>query len=187
MDTHHHHPPPAHAATRAELLALLDRIGVAHATVDHEPVFTVDESDRVETTIPGGHTKNLFLKDRKGGLWLVCALSAAAIDLNALAKLLGVQRFSFGAADLMRDVLGVTPGSVTAFALVNDRLNRVALVLDQGLLACDLVNFHPLRNDATTSISPTGLMRFLEETGHRPLMVDFTGDGSPRLVEDEAH
>jgi len=176
----------APAATRKELFALLDRIGVSHHTTEHEPVFTVEESDKIDAKIPGGHTKNLFVKDRKGGLWLVCALSASQIDLNALAKLLGVQRFSFGAADLMRDALGVTPGSVTAFALINDRLNRMGLVLDQGLMACDAVNFHPLSNDATTSISPAGLMRFLEETGHRPIMVDFAGP-APRIADPPVH
>jgi Ala-tRNA(Pro) deacylase len=174
-----------HGATREDLLALLARLGVEHSTVDHEPVFTVAESDKVDVDIPGGHTKNLFLKDRKGGVWLVCALSDAKIDLSALAKLLGVQRFSFGAADLMRDHLGVTPGSVTVFALMNDGLNRVALVLDQALLACDKVNFHPLRNDATTSLSPAGLMRFLEETGHRPLIVSFAG-AEPALIDEKA-
>ena len=177
---------PSHAATRQDLFTLLDRIGVAHATTEHEPVFTVAESDKVGAKIPGGHTKNLFLKDRKGGLWLVCALSDTKVDLNALAKTLSVQRFSFGAADLMRDALGVTPGSVTAFALINDRLNRVSLVLDHALMACAQVNFHPLRNDATTSITPGGLARFLEETGHRPVHVDFSGP-APRVVEENAH
>lgn len=173
-------------ATREELLALLDRLGIEHVTVDHEPVFTVEESDKVDFNIPGGHTKNLFLKDRKGGVWLVCALSEAKVDLNALAKLLGVQRFSFGAPDLMKDHLGVTPGSVTAFSLINDKMNRISLVLDHALMACEKVNFHPLRNDATTSVTPAGLMRFLEETGHRPLFVSFAG-AAPALVEQEAH
>ena len=172
-------------ATPDELFAALDALGIKHTTVKHPPVFTVEQAASLRGEVPGGHTKNLFLKDRKGGLWLVCALSEATIDLNALAKALGVQRFSFAAADLMRDALGVTPGSVTVFALINDKLNRVALVLDRNLLVVDPVNFHPLRNDATTSISPPGLIRFLEETGHRPLIVDFA-DG-PRVIGDPAH
>ena len=167
------------SATRQDLFALLDRLGVAHVTHEHRPVFTVAEGDDIKAALPGGHTKNLFLKDRRGGLWLVCALGETAIDLNALAKVLGAQRFSFGAADLMRDVLGVSPGAVTVFALMNDRLNRVSLVLDQALMAHDPVNFHPLTNDATTALSPAGLLTFLEVTGHRPLYARFDADGRP--------
>lgn len=179
MDTH----AAKSGASREELFALLDRLGVKHSTVEHEPVFTVEESDKVDVKIPGAHTKNLFLKDRKGGVWLVSAHSESKIDLNALAKLLGVQRFSFGAADLMRDHLGVTPGSVTAFALINDKLNRVSFVLDHALMQHDAVNFHPLSNDATTTVSPAGLSAFLNETGHRPIFVAFDGP-SPRIIED---
>jgi Ala-tRNA(Pro) deacylase len=175
---------PSHPAeARRALFALLDRLAIAHVTVAHAPVFTVDESGKVDAEIPGGHTKNLFLKDRKGGLWLVCAAAQASIDLNALAKLLGVQRFCFAQPDLLRDALGVTPGSVTVFALMNDTLNRCALVLDQALLACAQINFHPLTNEATTAIAPDGLMRFLEHTGHRPVFVDFTAPAGPALAE----
>ncbi len=113
------------AATRKDLFALLDRLGVAHNTLDHRPVFTVEEGADIKAAMPGGHTKNLFLKDRRGSLWLICALGETEIDLNALAKALGAQRFSFGSSELMIETLGVHPGSVTVFALMNDHLNRV--------------------------------------------------------------
>jgi Ala-tRNA(Pro) deacylase len=169
------------AATRKDLFALLDRLGVAHSTLDHPPVFTVEEGADIKAALPGGHSKNLFLKDRRGGLWLVCALGESKIDLSALAKALGAQRFSFGSAELMKEVLRVTPGAVTVFALMNDRLNRVSLVLDEALMAHDPVNFHPLSNDATTAISPDGLLAFLAETGHRPIQTRFDEAGLPTI------
>jgi Ala-tRNA(Pro) deacylase len=168
-------------ATRKDLFALLDRLGVAHSTLDHPPVFTVEEGADIKAALPGGHSKNLFLKDRRGGLWLVCALGESQIDLGALAKALGAQRFSFGSAELMKEALGVTPGAVTVFALMNDRLNRVSLVLDEALMAHDPVNFHPLTNDATTAVSPDGLRAFLAETGHRPMLARFDEAGLPAI------
>src|SRR5262249_25692900 len=131
-------------ATRQDLFALLDRLGVAHRTHEHPAVFTVEESVGIKDHLPGGHSKNLFVKDKRGGLWLICALDETKVDLNALSKALGAQRFSFGSAELMVETLGVHPGSVTVFALINDTLNRVSLVLDKALLAHDPVNFHPL-------------------------------------------
>lgn len=170
-------------ATRHDLLAFLDRIGVAHATHDHPPVFTVAESGAIKLDMPGGHTKNLFLKDKRGRLFLLSALAETKIDLTALARLLGAGRFSFGAPDLLLEALGVTPGSVTVFALMNDRLGRVNLLLDEALFAVDPVNFHPLTNDATTAVSGAGLLAFLDATGHRPLRIRFDAGGAPTLVE----
>lgn len=175
------------AASKHDLFALLDRLGIPHVTHAHRPVFTVEESADIKAALPGGHTKNLFLKDRRGTLWLVCALGETAIDLNALAKALDAQRFSFAGADLMVDALGVHPGAVTVFALINDKLNRVRLVLDQALMAHDPVNFHPLSNDATTAISPAGLLAFLAETGHPPQFVAFDEAGKPSVLGDAKH
>lgn len=171
------------AASRQDLFALLDRLGVAHRTHDHAPVFTVEESAGIKDHLPGGHSKNLFLKDRRGGLWLVCALDETKVDLNALAKALGAQRFSFGSGELMVETLGVHPGSVTLFALINDTLNRVSLVLDQALIAHNPVNFHPLGNDATTAVAPDGLLKFLAHTGHPPRLAAFDDAGQPTLLE----
>lgn len=169
-------------ATRQELFALFDRIGVAHATVEHRAVFTVAEGEDIKRALPGGHTKNLFLKDKRGELWLICALGETAIDLNAAAKLLGAGRFSFGSPELLDATLGVTPGSVTIFALINDAPHKVRLVLDAALLAHELVNFHPLENNATTAIRSADLLRFLSASGHAPRIVRFDAAG-PVLVE----
>ncbi|MGE3248686.1 MAG: prolyl-tRNA synthetase associated domain-containing protein [Hyphomonadaceae bacterium] len=176
-------PPPA---TEAELFARFDALGIAHRTTRHPPVFTVAESAFVKETIPGGHTKNLFLKDKKGLIGLLSAHAETKIDLNAAAKLMGMGRPSFGSPDLLMEALGVTPGSVTAFALINDTLNRVRFALDAALLDHDPINFHPLKNDATTGVSPAGFLRFLEATGRRPTLLAFDPDGTPRLVEGEA-
>ncbi len=171
------------ASTRQDLFDFLDRLGVAHRTHDHAPVFTVAESETIKLDMPGGHTKNLFLRDKAGRLFLLCALAETKIQLNALAKLLKAGRFSFGSPELLFEALGVTPGSVTIFAVLNDRLGRVALLLDEALLHVDPVNFHPLANDATTAVSPTGLMVFLAATGHPPQRIAFDPDGTPVAVE----
>jgi Ala-tRNA(Pro) deacylase len=159
--------------TRDDLLARLDALGIAHRTLEHPAVFRVGEGDEVKRALPGGHTKNLFLKDAKGQLWLVSALQDARIDLKALPKALGSARLSFGPAELMADTLGVAPGSVTAFALINDVGRRVRFALDAGLAAADPVNFHPLVNTATTAVSQDGFRRFLASLGVEPLIVDF--------------
>jgi len=159
--------------TRDDLLALFDALGVLHRTLDHPAVFRVGEGDEIKAALPGGHTKNLFLKDAKGQLWLVSALQDARIDLKSLPKAIGAARLSFGSAELMAETLGVTPGSVTAFGLINDTDHRVRFVLDAGLAASDPVNFHPLTNTATTAISQADFRRFLAALGVGPLIVDF--------------
>jgi Ala-tRNA(Pro) deacylase len=155
-------------ATRAELFAVLADLGIETTTVDHPPVFTVAESEALERGISGGHTKNLFLKDNKGKLFLVIAESHTKVDLKALTKRLGAGRFSFGKPDLLMEVLGVTPGSVTAFAAMNDRAGQVSVVVDDRLMHHDTVNCHPLENAATTNIARADLFRFLSACGHAP-------------------
>lgn len=155
-------------ATRTDLVSALAELGIETTTVDHSPVFTVAESEALEREIPGGHTKNLFLKDNKGKLFLVVAESHTSVDLKALARRLGAGRFSFGKADLLLEVLGVTPGSVTAFAAMNDRAGRVRVVIDERLMAHDTINCHPLDNSATTNIARDDLFRFLSAWRHEP-------------------
>jgi Ala-tRNA(Pro) deacylase len=159
--------------TKDEFLAFLDSLGVAHDTVDHPAVFRVGEGEDVKAQIPGAHTKNLFLKDAKDRLWLISAEDRAVIDLKRLHQVIGSARLSFGNAALMEEVLGVTPGSVTAFALVNDKAHRVTFVLDRTLAEADRVNFHPLVNTGTTGVSREGFCKFLEAVGVKPMVVDF--------------
>ena len=159
--------------TRADLFAFLDRLGVAHRTLDHPAVFTVGEGGDIKAAIPGAHTKNLFLKDAKGQLWLVSAEGHAQVDLKRLHTVIGGARLSFGNAELMAETLGVTPGSVTAFGLINDVDRRVRFVLDRTLAEAELVNFHPLTNTATTTVSREGFRAFLSALGIEPLVVDF--------------
>jgi Ala-tRNA(Pro) deacylase len=164
-------------ATPADLFAYLDCLGIAHRTISHPPLFTVEQSQALRGTIPGGHTKNLFLKDKRGALFLVTALEDARIDLKRLHLLLDAGRFSFGAADLLREVWGVAPGAVTPFGAINDRGGRVTVVLDADMMRHETLNYHPLDNTMTTAIARDGLIRFLEATGHTPRIVAVAGEG----------
>src|ERR1041385_4432003 len=165
-------------STPDELFAALTRLGIAHETVTHPSLFTVEQSRALRGTIPGGHTKNLFLKDQKGGLFLVTGLEDAMIELKSLPRLLGAGgRFSFGSADLMRETLGVEPGAVTPFAALNDSAGRGAVVLDATLMEHAIINAHPLRNTMPTSIARDDLVKFLEATGHPPRVVAVAGPG----------
>lgn len=158
-------------ATRADLFARLDQLGIKTRTVEHEPVFTVAESEKLERDLPGGHTKNLFLKDAKGKLFLLTAESHSPINLKILHKILGCARLSFGKPELLMEVLGVAPGSVTALALINDRDRRVSFLLDERLMAYETINCHPLENTATTNIARDDLLRFIRSCGHEPRIV----------------
>jgi Ala-tRNA(Pro) deacylase len=150
-----------------DLFAYLDRLGVAHTTVRHPPLFTVEQSRALRGQIAGGHTKNLFLKDKRGALYLVVALENAVIELKSLHRQLGASgRFSFGSADLMRETLGVEPGAVTPFGALNDTSGQVTIVLDAAMMAHATLNFHPLVNTMTTAIGRDDLLRFLAATGH---------------------
>jgi Ala-tRNA(Pro) deacylase len=151
------------------LFAYLDSLGVAHRTVRHPPAFTVEEARASRGRVAGGHTKNLFLRDKKAALFLVVAPEDAVIELRSLHRLLGASgRFSFGSTDLLRETLGVEPGSVTPFAVINDKALRVTVVLDAAMMADEVLNFHPLTNTGTTTISRDGLLKFLVATGHPP-------------------
>jgi Ala-tRNA(Pro) deacylase len=156
-----------------ELLVTLDQMGVPHQTVNHPPLFTVEESKAHRGEIPGAHTKNLFLKDKKGRLFLVTAVEDTQIDLKRLHEVIGGSgRVSFGTAEQMMAHLGVTPGSVTAFAAINDREQLVTTILDRRLAEYARINCHPLINTMTTGVSYADLLRFLEGVGHKATILD---------------
>lgn len=163
--------------TPDELLARLRDLGIDATTHEHAPVHTVAEAKAETGHLPGGHCKNLFLKDHKGQLWLVVALEDAPVDLKALGPAIGSGRLSFGKPELLREVLGVEPGSVTPFALANDRERRVRPVLQATLMREELLNFHPLVNSRTTAIRPADLERFLAACGHEARIVELPAPG----------
>lgn len=157
--------------TRNDLMTFLDTLGIVTTTVDHTPVFTVEEARKIHGDIPGGHCKNLFCKDEKGLLWLIVALEDARIDLKAAKDKIGSKRLTFGKPELLEEVLGISPGSVTPFALINDEAVRTHVILDEAMMRHHLLNFHPLKNDATTSIAPSDLITFIKACGHSPRIV----------------
>ena len=159
-------------ATRQDLFARLDELGISTETRTHDPVYTVEEARALRGEIAGGHCKNLFLKDKKGILWLIVCQEDAQVDLKALPTKIGSARISFGKPDLLMEVLGIEPGSVTPFALINDTENRVNVVLDARMMQHDIVNYHPLENTATTSIGAQDLVAFIRSCGHDPQIVD---------------
>lgn len=161
-------------ATPEDLFAYLDRLGISVVTHQHEATFTVEEGAALKAALPGGHTKNLFLKDKDGAIVLISAEAHNQLRLNQLHKHIGTRRLSFGSAELMQEVLGVVPGSVTAFALMNDTAGRVRFIADAELMRHDPLNFHPLVNTATTAISRADFKRFVEATGHQLDVVDFS-------------
>ena len=159
----------------ADLLARLAELAIPARTVEHPPVFTVEEAARYKGNLPGAHTKNLFLRDKQGKrMWLVCVLAERDVDLRALPPRIGAKpRLSFGSEDRMMRYLGITPGAVSPFAIINDHGGQVQVVLDRALLAGDIVNLHPIDNAKTTAIAPADLLRFLEAERHPPLVLDF--------------
>ncbi len=158
---------------RADFLATLDRLGIPSTTVDHAAVFTVAESKALKADIPGGHSKNLFLKDKKDNIFLVVAEHDAALDLKTIHEKIGANgRVTFGKPDLMMELLGVIPGSVTPFGLINDTGARIKVVLDKPMMDHAILNFHPLENTATTSIAAADLLTFIKATGHEPHVIE---------------
>jgi Ala-tRNA(Pro) deacylase len=157
--------------TRADLMSFLDKLGISTITTDHEPVFTVEQAQKVHGDIAGGHCKNLFCKDEKGVLWLIVALEDAKIDLKAAKDKIGSKRLTFGKPELLMEILGIEPGSVTPFSLINDTTVKTNVILDAAMMQLDQLNFHPLKNDATTTISSHDLLTFITACGHAPRIV----------------
>ena len=164
-------------ATPDDLLAYLTHLGVDHETVEHPPLHTVEDSQAHRGDIPGGHSKNLFVKDKKSRLYLLTLGEETPVDLKRVHEKIGAQgRVSFGSAELLEEVWGVKPGSVTPFGAINDTAQRVTVVLDADMMAHERLNFHPLINTRTTGLPSAGLVTFLKATGHDPLIVRLGGE-----------
>lgn len=162
--------------TPDELAAYLESLGIRVITRHHPPLFTVADSQALRGEIPGAHTKNLFLKDKKDNFFLLTVGEEAVVDLKAVHHVIGASgRVSFGKPDRLMEMLGVTPGSVTVFGAVNDTGHRVKIILDEELMRHETINAHPLTNEATSSIASGDLLRFLEATGHEPLILKVSG------------
>ncbi len=158
-------------ADRKTLSARLEELGIASTTVEHAPMFTVEQSKGLRDTLPGAHTKSLFLTDKDGRMVLVVAKDDTRVDLKSLASRLGHGRFSFGKPESMEAVLGISPGSVTPFALINPSAKKVTVVVDQALMDFAEINCHPLENTATTRLTSSDLIRFIEACGHAPVVL----------------
>lgn len=162
-------------ATPETLFARLAALGIQTTTHAHPPLFTVEDSKALRGALPGGHCKNLFLKDKKGQVWLVVADEDREIDLKQLRRQIGAGgTLSFGKPELLDELLGVAPGSVTPFGLINDTEHRVRVVLDKLMLDHAILNYHPLTNEATTAIASADLLRFVEACGQDTQIVDLT-------------
>ena len=163
-------------ATRADLLGLLTTLDIEHETVDHPPIFTVEEGRDFKKSMPGGHSKNLFVKDKKGVLYLAVAWSDTKVDLVGLGKTLGAKgRLSFGKPELMSETLGVIPGAVTPFALINDTAKTIeTVIVDRALMEFDRIWFHPLENTASTSLAAADLLKFMAHCGFEPQIIDLS-------------
>jgi len=159
-------------ATQEELFAFLDKLGIAHQTVSHPPIFTAEQGKDFEARIPGMACKNLFLKDKKGILWLIVLPVAKRAQLALIERVIGSARLSFAKPDLLLEVLGITPGSVTPFALMNDKTHRVTVVLDADMMKAEKINVHPLRNDASTALHADDLLKFINALGYSPRIVN---------------
>jgi Ala-tRNA(Pro) deacylase len=160
------------AATPDELLAYLDALDIPSAPVEHPPLHTVEESQALRGDIPGGHVKNLFVKDKKGRLFLLVLGEGTPVDLKRVHERIGAQgRVTFGSAELLDEAWGVKPGAVTPFGAINDRQGRVTVVLDAEMMRHERLNFHPLVNTRTTGVNSAGILKFLRATGHEPLIV----------------
>lgn len=157
--------------TREQLFDHLADLGIETSTIEHPPVFTVEEAKSLRGELDGAHCKNLFLKDKKGAIWLVVSLEDRAIDMKELRHKIGSHHLSFGKPDLLMEILGIEPGSVTPFSLINDSEGRVNVVLDQEMMAYEVLNYHPLANTATTAITPGDLLVFIRSCGHEPAVV----------------
>lgn len=159
-------------APQEQLFSLFDQLDIKHQTIEHPPLFTVEQGRDWHHKIPGLHCKNLFLKDKKGNIWLVVMPGDKRAHLSYLEKTLGAGKLSFAKPELLMEIMGIAPGSVTPFALINDAARRTSVVLDSDMMQAPLVNFHPLRNDASTAVTSADLLKFIKHLGYAPVIVN---------------
>lgn len=159
--------------TKDDLFEFFTKLGIAYKNYEHEPLFTVEQADKVTHSIPGTHIKNLFLKDDNGQLWLIVAEAHAKIELKKVAQLVKAPKLRFADAQLLMEHLGVTPGSVTPFGLINDTNHKIKVIVDNTILTGEIINAHPLENSATTSIAIDDFNKFLNAMGHRVIIINF--------------
>lgn len=157
----------------AEVIALLEKLGVDNSTINHPPMRTVKDSKEFRYGVEGGFSKNLFLRNKKGKMWLVTLLEDREVDLKQLGERIGAGRVSFASEDRLMKFLGVVPGAVTPLAVINDHGDQVVLVVDKGLLDVSPLHFHPCDNAMTTTVGREGLMKYLEACRHTPQLIDF--------------
>ena len=157
-------------STTSALLGAFERLGIHVKTVEHPAVYTVEQSKALRGELPGAHLKNLLLRNKKNQLWLLCVLEDTPVDIKALGEKIGSGRLSFANAEQLMATLGVEPGAVTPFGIINDANRLVTVVLEERVLGCELLNFHPLRNDATVTIARDDFLRFLEAENHKPVL-----------------
>lgn len=160
-----------------ELLSRLKLLDINYSLYHHQAVFSVGEADDIDAEIPGAHTRNLFIRDKKENMFLVTLLAHRKIDLGKLASLIGAGRLSFGSPERLMNYLGVMPGSVTPFSIINDIENKVTLILDAEMMKQKIVNYHPLVNTMTVGLTPSDLLKFLETTKHQPQIIDLSTAG----------
>lgn len=157
-----------------ELMARLDDLDIVYTLHHHQPVFTVAESESVDTMIEGTHCRNLFLRDKKKNNFLVVLQNATEVDIKKLQPLIGADKLSFGSSDRLWEYLGVRPGSVCPYAIINDKGNNVKICLDKSMMETEIVNYHPLLNRMTIGVKPVDLIKFIESCGHKPHIIDFS-------------
>lgn len=160
--------------TPDNLFDILQSLDIAYELHHHAPIFTVEEGEPLKAAIAGVHCRNLFLRDKKKNMYLVVAANETAIDLKKLQNLIDSGRLSFGSSDRLWQYLGIRPGSVCPFCAINDENHDVQVILDAYMMAADTVNYHPLDNAMTISLSPADLMKFFAHTGHQPKTIDLS-------------
>ena len=156
-----------------DVFKIFQQLDIAYELYRHAPVFTVEESGKIDREIPGTHCRNLFLRDKKKKNFLVVLANETEIDLKSAQELIGCGRLSFGSAERLWAHLGIRPGSVCPFTVINDKDHQVQVILDEYMMAQELVCYHPMDNAMTVSLSPRDLLKFFAHTGHKPIVLAF--------------